>query len=254
MIFGSLFAGVGGLDLGLERAGMRCGWQVENDPYATAVLRKHWPDVRRWDDVRTFPPNDGTDWNVDLICGGFPCQPVSLAGKRKAQADERWLWPEFARIIRTLRPRYALMENVPGLLVHGMGDVLGDLAESGYDAEWTSIPAAAVGAPHLRWRVFILAYANGNGFETHSDYDGVWEPRLFGGGSRRLGKMGYPREWVGSRPTGANPMGMGNGLPSDVDRLRCLGNSVVPQVAEVIGRMIMEADARALDGRTGEEQ
>src|SRR5437868_15209237 len=97
---------------------------------------------------------------VDLIAGGFPCQPVSLAGRRRGSADERWLWPEFARLIRVLRPRYVLVENVPGLLVGGgMAEVLGDLAALGFDAEWDCISAAHVGAPHLRYRVFIVAHA-----------------------------------------------------------------------------------------------
>jgi DNA (cytosine-5)-methyltransferase 1 len=162
LTFGSLFAGIGGMDLGLERAGMVCKWQVEINEYCRRVLAKHWPDVPRWDDVRTFPPESG-EWAVDLVAGGFPCQPVSLAGKQLAQQDERWLWPEFARTLRVLRPRYALLENVPGLLVHGMGDVLGDLAALGFDAEWQVLPAAAVGAPHLRERVFVLAHAHGEG-------------------------------------------------------------------------------------------
>src|SRR5262245_6041458 len=172
--FGSLFSGIGGLDLGLERAGWECRWQVEIDEWCRAVLARHWPGVPRWDDAKTFPSSDAESvlrrapWNdgrlapdgqgVDLVCGGFPCQPVSLAGKRLGQDDERWLWPEFARIVRLLRPRFVLVENVPGLLARGMGDVLGDLAASGYDTEWDCIPAAAAGAPHLRYRVFIVAY------------------------------------------------------------------------------------------------
>ena len=100
--FGSLFAGIGGLDLGLERAGWRCRWQVELDPFCERVLAKHWPDVRRYGDIRSV----GADLApVELICGGFPCQPVSHAGKRRAQADARWLWPEFARVVRAVRPR-----------------------------------------------------------------------------------------------------------------------------------------------------
>lgn len=156
MTVGSLFSGIGGLDLGLERAGMTVKWQVELDPYCNRVLAKHWPGVTRYGDIKLI------DWNevepVDLICGGFPCQPVSLAGKRLAQDDPRWLWPEVARCLRSLRPRYLLLENVPGLLSAGMGDVLGDLAARGYDAEWDCIPAAAVGAPHRRYRVWIVAY------------------------------------------------------------------------------------------------
>jgi DNA (cytosine-5)-methyltransferase 1 len=158
--FGSLFAGIGGIDLGLERAGWQCRWQVEIDPFCRHVLEHHWPDVRRYGDIRDL------NWNgverVDLLAGGFPCQPFSVAGQRRGKDDERWLWPEFAAAVRALRPRHVLVENVPGLLAGhgGMGNVLGDLAQLGYDAEWDSVPAAAVGAPHLRYRVWIVAHAN----------------------------------------------------------------------------------------------
>ena len=157
MRVGSLFSGIGGLELGLERTGMETVWQVECDPYALKVLEKHWPNVRRHTDVRTFPPTEG-DWSCDLICGGFPCQDVSLAGKREGlvEGNRSGLWFEFARIIRTLRPRYVIVENVPGLLSDGFGRVLGDLAESRYDAEWGVLSAAGVGAPHLRRRVFVI--------------------------------------------------------------------------------------------------
>src|SRR3990167_9586052 len=148
--FGSLFAGIGGLDLGLERAGWRCRWQVEIDPFCQRVLAKHWPDVARHGDVRSSPLADTE--RVDLICGGFPCQPVSHDGHQLVEADERWLWPDFARCIRALRPRFILLENVTGLLARGFGQVLSDLARIGYDAEWESLPASAFGAPHRRER------------------------------------------------------------------------------------------------------
>jgi len=158
----SLFSGIGGLELGLERAGMTVVGQVEIDPYCRRVLAKHWPEVPRHDDVRTC-----VEWwrreprpVVDLVCGGFPCQPVSVAGQRLAQADPRWLWPAYHAVIRALRPRWVLVENVPGLLAAGMGDVLGDLAGIGYDAEWDRVPAAFVGAPHIRGRIFVVAYPN----------------------------------------------------------------------------------------------
>ena len=119
LTFGSLFAGIGGFDLGLERAGMRCEWQVEIDPYARAVLAKHWPEVRRWEDVRTFPPKEG-EWGVDVICGGFPCQDISVAGKGVGLAGARsGLWYEFARIIGEIRPRFVIVENVAALLTRG---------------------------------------------------------------------------------------------------------------------------------------
>jgi len=250
---GSLFSGIGGLDLGLERAGMEVRWQVEIDPYCQRVLAKHWPDVPRYGDIKTI------DWTevkpVDLICGGFPCQPVSLAGKRLAQDDERWLWPEFARCLRVLRPRFALLENVPGLLSAGMSDVLGDLAESGYDAEWDCIPAAAVGAPHLRKRVWLLAHAR-------CESRGVRVCGIYG--RHELVQQGTDRaaeEWSDDRKLCPLVPGVcqgvvkdwwraqsrvdrsAHGVPSRVDRLRGLGNAVVPQVAEWIGRRIMEVAA-----------
>lgn len=173
MTHGSLFCGIGGIDLGFERAGIETLWQVEHDDYCTRVLEKHWPRVQRFRDVRECgTPNSGHSANlarVDIISGGFPCQPVSLAGKRRGQDDPRWLWPEFARIVRELRPRYVVVENVPGLLHLGMGDVLGDLAACGYDAEWDCLPAAAFGAPHLRYRVFIVAYARCERDQRHRE-------------------------------------------------------------------------------------
>ena len=154
LTFGSLFAGIGGIDLGFERAGMACKWQVEIDPYAQRVLAKHWPHVRRHDDVRTWPQSDAE--RVDVIAGGFPCQDISYAGKGAGLAGERsGLFYEVARIVGEMGPRVVVLENVAALLTRGMGDVLGTLASLGYDAEWHCIPAAAAGAPHIRDRVFI---------------------------------------------------------------------------------------------------
>src|SRR5690606_33333535 len=155
MRIGSLFSGIGGLELGLERAGLgRVAWQCEIDPYCRAVLARHWPEARRYDDARAI---DGSAARVDVVCGGFPCQPVSVAGKRLAQADERWLWPEFARVVRELRPAIVVVENVPGLRSAGLRDVLADLAALGFDAEWSCLAASDVGAPHIRRRLFIVA-------------------------------------------------------------------------------------------------
>src|SRR6266511_5760215 len=159
--FLNLFAGIGGLDLGLERAGWSCVGQVEIDPYCQRVLAKHWPQVPRWSDIKELHPDELP--RADLICGGFPCQPVSVVGRGLAQEDERWLWPHVARLVRHLRPSWVLLENVPGLLIRGMGDVLGDLAACRYDAEWDCVPASAIGAPHQRDRVWIVAYPQRGG-------------------------------------------------------------------------------------------
>ena len=158
--FYSLFSGVGGLDLAIEAHGFQVVAQVENDAYCTAVLERHWPQVARYGDVTEV------DWHAvqaahgrpDLVAAGFPCQPTSQAGQRKAQADPRWLWPEVARCLRALRPDYVFLENTLGLLSRGFDDVLGGLAALGFDAEWDCFQAADVGAPHERDRVFVLAY------------------------------------------------------------------------------------------------
>tara|TARA_R100001594_G_scaffold84688_2_gene119229 strand:+ start:48 stop:1124 length:1077 start_codon:yes stop_codon:yes gene_type:complete len=166
---GELFAGIGGIGLGLEMTGgFEVKWQVERDEYASKVLAKHWPEVQRFNDVRTFPPGDNNDYYVDLIAGGFPCQDISVAGKGEGLKGERsGLFYEIVRIAERLRPRYLLLENVSALLVRGFGDVLRELAEIGYDAEWHCIPAAAVGAPHRRDRVFIIAHTQHYGSHRH---------------------------------------------------------------------------------------
>jgi len=168
---GSLFSGIGGLDKGLEQAGVCIQWQCESDEFSRRVLAKHWPDVPCYLDVKEI---DHDTPKVDILFGGFPCQPVSTAGRRKVRDDPRWLWPEFARAIAVLRPRYVFVENVAGLRTAGMGFVLASLATLGYDAEWDGISAAGVGAPHLRERVFIVAYTNGGGAERRpSEGSGV---------------------------------------------------------------------------------
>jgi len=234
LTFGSLFAGIGGIDLGLERAGMRCRWQSEIDPYASRVLAKHWPDIPNLGDIRDI------DWTTvertDVVAGGYPCQPFSSAGYRQGQHDPRHLWPEFARTLRILRPRYAIMENVAGHLSLGFGDVLKDLAALGYDCRWDCVPAASVGAPHRRDRVFIIAYTpqRDGGQPQQPGMDQTGRPT-------KLGKLGWGKRpgqhWQNNQP------GVGrvaDGIPSALDRLRTLGNAVVPQVAEHIGRIIME--------------
>ncbi len=263
MRVGSLFSGIGGLELGLERAipGARTVWQVEQDDYARAVLAKHWPNARRYQDVKEAGAHNLEP--VDVICGGFPCQDISLAGKGAGLDGARsGLWTEYARIVRELRPRYVVVENVAALLSRGMGRILGDLAALGYDATWDCVPAAAVGAPHRRDRLFLVAYSN--------SLDPVEQPELFGrsghavnasrDGQRRnvadadSERQPQPRELQGQewrrsidrcRPWTVEPQlgRVAHGVPRRVDRLRCLGNAVVPQVAEVVGRVIVELEA-----------
>jgi DNA (cytosine-5)-methyltransferase 1 len=292
MTVGSLFAGIGGFDLAAERVGWTVKWQVEIDPFCRRVLEKHWPQVRRYEDVRKQVGYRRDVYGyidahaakyclepVDVICGGFPCQPVSLAGARRAQSDERWLWPDFERIIRELRPRYVVVENVPGLLTAGFGDVLGGLAALGMDAEWESIPARAVGANHRRERVWIVAYPSGSRLEER----GVFTGRRRGarGASERQDAVvagdvsdanggrceeraqlhGEPTQdpangdscWghldgcgcAGWWATEPNVGRVAHGVPARVDRLRGLGNAIVPQIAEWIFGRINEAEAAA---------
>lgn len=278
MTFGSLFAGIGGIDLGLERAGMTCKWQVEKDDYACAILKKHWPEVPRWRDIRYFLGGKRwrkcrTAWDVDVIAGGFPCQDISNAGKRADITGARsGLWNEFARIVHLLRPRFVVVENVSAITVRGLGRVLGDLAELGYDAEWDRIPAAAVGAPHLRWRLFVIAHIDRSGLEvgervgSHPQSEQTTAER--GGGEigdvtnsdiQLLGQRWRERfsaycetqrnlYWRGAESC---LRGVDDGIPPPVmdgvanraDRLHCLGNAVVPQIAEWIGRRIMHVEA-----------
>jgi DNA (cytosine-5)-methyltransferase 1 len=243
---GSLFSGIGGFDRGLERAGMRVVWQSEIDPYACAVLRKHWPDAPNHGDIRAihFPPVE----RCDVLCGGFPCQDISNAGKRAGIDGERsGLWSEFARVIGELRPRYVIVENVAALLGRGLERVLGDLAALGFDAEWHCIPASAVGAPHERDRLWIVAHG-----PREQAYEQLLRPEQLSYEFRTPVGTGEetarPQDWPASddnaarlaailqQASDAAIRGMVDGIRGRTHRLRCLGNAIVPQIAEIIGR------------------
>lgn len=240
MTFGSLFSGCGGMDIGLEKAGLTCAWQVEINPFCQDVLAKRWPAVRRWQDVRTFRPDES--WACNVIAGGFPCQDISNAGKREGIDGERsGLWGEFARIIRQLRPQYVIVENVGALLVRGMERVLGDLADIGLDAEWDVLPASAFGAYHERPRVFILAYRprlDGHPRRLLEESEDGAAQLQFGrfhhmvtATERRARNIRFEREPRLAR--------MVDGVPDRTHRLEAIGNAVDPRVAEYIGRRIM---------------
>lgn len=228
---GSLFSGIGGLDLGLERAGMKVIWQSEIDEYASKVLAKHWPGVPNHGDIKKIRWSDVQP--VDVICGGYPCQPFSLAGKRAGTEDPRHLWPYVRDAISELQPRYAILENVRGHLSMGGTTVIGDLAAIGYNAEWRVISAASVGAHHRRDRLFIVAYPVGTSVEEPQVV--VAQTRLQAQHGRNATRNGIP-EWPTNEPC---LVGMAYGVSEWVDRSKALGNAVVPQVAEVIGRMVM---------------
>jgi DNA (cytosine-5)-methyltransferase 1 len=234
--FGSLFAGIGGFDLGFERAGMECRWQVEIDDYANRILAKHWPHVRRWSDVRTWPQPDTE--RVDVICGGFPCQDISYAGMGAGLDGERsGLFYEAARIIRELEPRVVVLENVAALLTRGMDAVLGTLASDGYDAEWLCLPACLFGLPHIRERAFVIAHANSDREpQPHGEPD---EPQFI---PRRWGdSLGLDLAQRRAAQAKSHFRGMDDGVPNRMDRTRGLGNAVSPIVAEWIGRRIVRA-------------
>lgn len=234
---GSLFTGIGGFDLGLERAGFKVKWQVEIDPFCRAVLAKHWPEVTRYEDVQTV----GAELErVDVVCGGFPCQDVSSAGPHTGIDGERsGLWFQMARVVRELRPHYVIVENTEGLLARGCGRVLGDLAEAGYDAEWACIQARDVGAPHERDRLFLVAYPDAQHGQTRLGHGDSEERTLFA--------ADYPERltlWLAS--AGLAPR-MDDGVSTPLDRrlrTEALGNSIVPQIAEWVGRRILEAEER----------
>lgn len=277
--FGSLFAGIGGFDRGLEACGMDCKWQVEIDDYATKVLSKHWPNVPKFRDVREFPPRPESPWlsgewarlfRVDGICAGFPCQDISYAGTGAGLSGARsGLFFEVIRVVQELRPKFIILENVAALLTRGLDRVLGTLASIGFDAEWHSIPAAAVGAPHIRDRVFVIAYANSERLErTEHERErigilqrtgNIREEMADSNNSRLQGmrtewqseKWKDPDRYIRSRRLGLRRNAefwavepricrVASGVPNRVHRLKCLGNAIVPQVAEVAGQIVVD--------------
>ena len=301
LTIGSLFSGIGGLDLGLERAGWEVKWQVEIDEWCRKVLAKHWPDVTKYRDVRELSGDDLDP--VDLIAGGFPCQPFSHAGRREGKADNRYLWPEMLRVIREVRPPFVLAENVYGLVTGQQGLLLEtvylDLEAAGYEvAPPIVFPAASLGAPHRRDRVWVCAHARQyhrcaqQGEQQEAGAEGTDRLRPESreamahtqGLTRQDGQTETERQGrpassgAVAHPTGGgrNPQSLqrsgpqardssfdadgsgttirgedwwsvepdvgrvAHGVPSRVDRLRGLGNAVVPQVAEWIGRKILE--------------
>jgi len=250
-----LFSGIGGFSLGLERTG---GFETvafcEIEEFPRRVLAKHWPGVPIYDDVRTLTTErlaaDGI--GVDIIAGGFPCQDASIGqtqwGKRVGIDGARTgLWSHVARLAGEIRPRALLLENVPGLLSAGFGRVLGDLAEIGYDAEWRCIPASAAGLPHRRDRVWIYAHPGSEGLPGPLEGQSLLESAeaalaLHGDGASGAWRA-LDRDLDGLRDC--------HGLSVTVDRrrIKALGNAVVPQIPEMIGRAILSTTRPTLDGK-----
>lgn len=262
---GSLFSGAGLCDLGLQWAGFRHQWFCEIDPFCRAVLARHWPNFPLYEDVKTLKGSELP--SVDVLCGGFPCQDVSQGGKHAGikEGTRSGLWLEYARLIGEIRPKYVIIENVRGLLSLGIDLVLGDLAALGYDAEWEILPAAALGAPHHRERVFIVASPHRSDAGTASR---LLSP-LQGIVGNHEQPFGVPA-WLGirfdrarkasAREAYRGPVlyrvddGSAGGLdypvnippvprrvlPEWLRRLKALGNGILPRQAYAVGACIME--------------
>jgi DNA (cytosine-5)-methyltransferase 1 len=268
-----LFSGIGGFSIAAESIGFKTIGFSEIDPYASAILRKHWPEVTNYGDVRTITKDAIA--SVDLITGGFPCQPFSVAGKKLGDSDARFLWPELVRILSEIRPTFALFENVSNLLAIDGGRtfnrILSDISSLGYDCIWNLVPASAVGANHQRDRVWIVAYSNEPRKQT--SIDGIARKNDPNTANTRIEEVcqraessvqhdsnatserlqgsikadcserqksydkllhGCSREWLRNWiEVAAELCGVAHGIPNRVDRLRCLGNGIVPQLAAV---------------------
>jgi len=239
-----LFSGIGGFSLGLERAGMETVAFCEIEEFPRKVLKKHWPDVPIYEDVRNVTAErlraDGIE-RIDVVTGGFPCQDISVAGKQAGIEGERsGLWGELCRIIGDIRPKYTIVENVTALISgdsgRWFGRVLGDLAKIGYDCEWHCIPASELGAHHHRDRVWIIAYFNSKRFQERLLQPGLQR-------KARCNDYGENAPLGGKRFTRPELVRRLHGIPRRVDRLKGLGNAVVPQIPELIGRAIMEIES-----------
>lgn len=225
-----LFAGIGGIALAAEWAGIETMAFCERDPFCQKVLNKHWPNIPIFDDICTLNKNTleerGVDTgSIELISGGFPCQPFSIAGQRKGKEDDRDLWPEMFRIIREIRPNWVVGENVAHFANMELDRTLFDLESIGYQGRTFIIPAAAVGAIHKRDRVFVVAHSNGQHVERFSETKIQGESAV-----QREFPYGGSEEWARRSSIYQPKLSRNhNGVPNGVDRIRSLGNAVVPQ-------------------------
>lgn len=235
---GSLFSGIGGFELGLERAipELETIWQVEQEKFCQRVLQKHWPNAEMYNDVKSVGKHNLQP--VDIICGGFPCQDISIAGKKGGiHGKKSGFWWEMHRIISELQPRIAIMENVPNLLSMGLPEVLGSLSQIGYDAEWCIVSASQFGAPHLRKRIFIIAYSSSK--QSRSK-----EPISAGGISSNVQdteNAPYRSTYWEKTKTPSSICYLDDGIPDRLAKLRSLGNAIVPQCSEWIGQKILNS-------------
>jgi DNA (cytosine-5)-methyltransferase 1 len=261
MKLGSLFSGIGGFELGLERAipGLKTIWQVEQNNFCQKVLRKHWPEAKIHDDVKNITAQNVEP--IDILCGGFPCQDISIAGKKRGihEGKKSSLWWEMLRIIGELEPKIVVLENVPTIISNGGSEVVGSLASIGYDCEWRIISAQQFGAPHLRKRWFCVTYPHRssprNRTEIRSELEKTpsfkheispWLPPVRPSGNNQ--ERSYWKEISSFSPL----CGMDDGIPQGLDQaklkekhrkesLKAFGNAIVPQCSEYIGKLIFES-------------
>jgi DNA (cytosine-5)-methyltransferase 1 len=246
---GSLFAGIGGFELGFERAIQKAEtlWQVEQNKYCQQVLSKHWPNAKIYNDVRDI--KKGNVEPIDILLGGFPCQDLSLAGKGAGlNGKKSGLWWEMHRIIGEIRPRVVVMENVAAINIRGLDAVCGSLVDIGYDIEWTTISARQFGAPHMRKRWFGVAYSDGKRSQTINNFAVGFERKktgvqLFTTGGRGSNSDDRKRNyWTeNSRPHPIRRMDDGVSSRMDRHRIQALGNAIVPQCSEYIARCVLES-------------
>jgi len=279
-----LFSGIGGFSLGLERAGMSTVAMCEKDPYCRKILAKHWPDLTIHEDIRNL---DGKRYaeSIDLVCGGFPCQPFSVAGKRKGTNDDRHLWPEMLRVIKESRPRWVIGENVFGFVNMALDDVQSDLEREHYEVRKFVLPAVAVDAKHRRDRIILIAYSNSPAVWDRTERQEIGRDHLQAGRQTITPNDGTAQSlantqservqglWSGReqephaherqelpmcesqrpRPTywETEPCvgRVADGVPNRVDRIRGLGNAVVPQLIQAIGELVIKADREMRSGR-----
>jgi len=220
-----LFSGIGGFSLGLERAGMKTVAFCEIDPFCRRVLAKHWPDVPCHEDITKLRGSDVGP--VDVVCGGPPCQPISTAsrGRRKGITDDRWLWPEMGRLVAELLPSWVILENSSVLDGMGLDQIADDLEANTYQVQPFEIPAGALGYDHIRPRCWLVGHTDRDGksrLPVHAEMAGLSRHRSY---PESLGAS----DWVPGR--------------LDRHRIRALGNSIIPQIPELMGRAIMDVEA-----------
>jgi DNA (cytosine-5)-methyltransferase 1 len=264
---GSLFSGIGGFDLAAHWCGVKTLWQVEREPFCQNLLKQHFPKTKLFDDVTKVGKNELQP--VSIISGGFPCQPFSHAGKRKGKTDNRYLWPDMFRVIKELQPNYIIGENVPGIITLALDEVLTSLESEGYHNETFVLPACGIGAWHKRDRVWIISYKKDR-FNTNSrkQQNAYWQTveekvELLSNTSRigheESGAFGKPFDpkktptWETAQPfdgcipniwqSEPNVGRVAHGIPKRVDRIKGLGNSIVPQMAYIIFQSILQIES-----------